>query len=124
MTQEGIALLSERFLRHVQKTDGCWLWTGSRSSGKYGSFRVSGRSLRAHRVAWLLNTGVMPEQDVLHRCDNHHWDKRYMSQYLREFDFRYNVRRTTDAERATIALKATAGKRLMLREPKASRLPE
>ncbi|MBI2815407.1 MAG: IS1595 family transposase [Acidobacteria bacterium] len=47
----------------------------------------------------------------------HHWSKKYLGQYLREFDWRYNVRRLPDMERAVIALKMTGGKRLMLRSP-------
>lgn len=45
----------------------------------------------------------------------HHWDRKYTGQYLREFDWRYNVRKLDDAERALAALKLTSGKRLMLK---------
>ncbi len=48
----------------------------------------------------------------------HHWSKKYMGQYLREFDWRYNVRKLSDIERTIHALKATGGKRLMLKKPK------
>ena len=47
----------------------------------------------------------------------HHWSRQYMPQYLREFDWRYNVRQIPDAERADMVLKKTEGKRLMLRRP-------
>lgn len=47
----------------------------------------------------------------------HHWSRKYLGQYLREFDWRYNVRRLPDMERAIIALKMTGGKRLMLKAP-------
>ena len=47
----------------------------------------------------------------------HHWSKKYLAQYLREFDWRYNVRKLDDAERAVAALKMTSGKRLMLKNP-------
>lgn len=46
----------------------------------------------------------------------HHWSKKYLAQYLREFDWRYNVRKLDDAERALAALKMTSGKRLMLKQ--------
>ncbi len=46
----------------------------------------------------------------------HHWSRRYMGQYLREFDWRYNVRKLDDRERAIIALKMTSGKRMMLKD--------
>ena len=44
----------------------------------------------------------------------HHWSRKYLGQYLREFDWHYNVRKLPDMERAVIALKLTGGKRLML----------
>jgi hypothetical protein len=37
---------------------------------------------------------------------------------LREFDFRYNVRKLNDDARATVAVKKTRGRRLMLKNPK------
>ena len=45
----------------------------------------------------------------------HHWSRKYMGQYLREFDWRYNVRRLPDMKRVVEALKMTGGKRLMLK---------
>ena len=51
----------------------------------------------------------------------HHWGKPYTQQYLNEFTFRYGTRKMKDAERAQIALKATEGKRLMLKEPKSAK---
>ncbi len=50
----------------------------------------------------------------------HHWDRKYMEQYLREFDFRYNVRKMNDQDRSVVAIKKTSGKRLTLKEPKNS----
>ena len=47
----------------------------------------------------------------------HHVGKPYLQQYLNEFEFRFNNRKITDAERADVALKATEGKRLTLRQP-------
>jgi len=43
--------------------------------------------------------------------------KPYLQQYLNEFDFRYNHRKVTDAERTALALKICEGKRLTLRTP-------
>jgi len=45
----------------------------------------------------------------------HHWSKKYMGQYLREYDWRYNVRALPDVERSVVALKMTVGKRLVLK---------
>jgi len=47
----------------------------------------------------------------------HHVGRGYLQQYLNEFDFRYNARKVSDSERTILALKATEGKRLTLREP-------
>ncbi len=49
----------------------------------------------------------------------HHWSRKYLGQYLREFDWRYNVRKLDDMERALVALRMTSRKRLMLRAPAA-----
>lgn len=70
----------DRFWSKVNKTDACWLWTGAVSGRlKYGSFangrvnrngRMVAWPLAAHRVAWLLTHGFLPEgQSVLHHCD-------------------------------------------------------
>ncbi len=51
----------------------------------------------------------------------HHVGKAYLDQYLREFDYRYNVRDMNDADRFRLAVKKTGGKRLTLRNPKEAR---
>ncbi|MBV9498670.1 MAG: IS1595 family transposase [Acidobacteriaceae bacterium] len=48
----------------------------------------------------------------------HHVGKQYLDQYLREFDFRYNVRKLNDRDRSVLAIKKTSGKRLTLKQPK------
>ena len=50
----------------------------------------------------------------------HHWGRKYLDQYLKEFDWRYNVRKLPDMERTVVALKMAAGKRLMLKPPSQS----
>ena len=50
----------------------------------------------------------------------HHWGRGYLQQYLNEFDFRYNNRKVSDSERTILALRATEGKRLTLRQPKSA----
>ena len=45
----------------------------------------------------------------------HHMSEAHLSRYTSEFDFRYNTRKNTDAERADQALKGAAGKRLTYR---------
>jgi hypothetical protein len=50
----------------------------------------------------------------------HHIGKQYLDQYLREFDYRYNVRKMNDNDRTILAIRKTSGKRLMLKNPKGS----
>jgi len=71
MTERGLSL-QERFERHVQRTEKCWLWTASTDSDGYGTFYVGAhRIYLAHRVAWELYRGPIPEgMCVLHSCDN------------------------------------------------------
>ena len=60
----------DRFWSKVEKSDGCWLWTAG-TSGKYGSFRIDGSATTAHRVAYALEVGPVPEGLVLdHLCRN------------------------------------------------------
>lgn len=65
--------LAERFWEKVIKTNTCWLWNACfhRNSG-YGSFGIS-RSItdHAHRIAWILTYGPIPEGlFICHKCDN------------------------------------------------------
>lgn len=62
--------LLERFLKKVNKTDGCWLWTGC-VAGRYGLIRDNHKGLRAHRVSHQLFKGPTPSDlEVMHTCDN------------------------------------------------------
>jgi len=52
----------ERFLAKVDKQpNGCWHWTATISDAGYGRFRVDGTSLRAHRFAYQLFVGPIPQ---------------------------------------------------------------
>jgi hypothetical protein len=61
----------ERFWAKVQKSDGCWIWTGSQNRKGYGWVGVPGRQTKlAHRVSWVLANGHLDASAcVLHRCD-------------------------------------------------------
>lgn len=63
---------AEAFLRRVQKSDGCWLWMGSRNAYGYGIFLMPGeRAVRAHRYAYELWKGKIADGHVvMHICDN------------------------------------------------------
>jgi hypothetical protein len=62
----------ERFWARVQRGDGCWLWTGARRSNGYGTYSVGrGRTTTAHRVAFVLSGGTIPDgYQVDHLCKN------------------------------------------------------
>lgn len=55
-----------RFQSKIKKTARHWEWTGTihRKTG-YGCFRVPGHQLLAHRVAWILLVGPIPEDMTL-----------------------------------------------------------
>lgn len=57
--------LANRFWAKVDKTDECWLWTGTLTSHGYGQFKVNNRRLRAHRVAYGLTIGPIPDGAIL-----------------------------------------------------------
>lgn len=66
--------LAERFWPKVEKTETCWIWRGSRQSNGYGQINPGGDGLaplRAHRVAYELVRGPIPDGLILdHLCRN------------------------------------------------------
>lgn len=64
---------AERFWDKVQKTDGCWIWTGKKNWLGYGTVYIGPHHFRAaHRVAYeLAGKGIIPQElKCLHKCDN------------------------------------------------------
>jgi hypothetical protein len=61
-----------RFWAKVEIGPGCWNWTGAMNPSGYGRFAAEGRTLHgAHRVAFQLNGGAIPEGMVIdHICRN------------------------------------------------------
>jgi hypothetical protein len=61
-----------RFWAKVYRGAGCWEWAANRLKAGYGTFAVSRCNMHlAHRVAWELTSGPIPEGlRVLHHCDN------------------------------------------------------
>lgn len=50
---------------------GCWLWTASKNAKGYGRFNLNGNTQAAHRVAYELFFGPIPNGlFVCHFCDN------------------------------------------------------
>ena len=64
--------METKFLRKVDKTETCWNWTGRLDIGGYGRFsRGSGHWTKAHRTAYELYKGPIPEGLVVrHMCNN------------------------------------------------------
>lgn len=64
--------LKERFLKFVEKSDGCWFWLGNRDHDGYGRWTVPELNTRiASRAAYKLFVGPIPDgMSVLHKCDN------------------------------------------------------
>ena len=59
---------AEQFWKNVDKTVGCWIWTGPTDAKGYGRIHPS---LRAHRVAYELTYGpIAAGMCVCHQCDN------------------------------------------------------
>lgn len=60
-----------RFWSKVDKSGKCWDWQGTRNPGGYGSFQVSGHTASAHRIAFTLTFGRIPDGlDIDHMCHN------------------------------------------------------
>jgi hypothetical protein len=65
---------------HKASENECWEWQGAKTYGSgrhgkhlppYGEFRLNGKVVGAHRVAWLLTNGAIPAgKEVCHKCDN------------------------------------------------------
>ena len=58
------------FSKLVRVPSGCLEWQGHKTKG-YGRIKIEDRDYLAHRVAWIIAYGSIPEElDCLHRCDN------------------------------------------------------
>lgn len=67
------ALIAGNFWDWVDGSDpdGCWPWTRGRMSTGHGTLRNGKTTMLAHRFAWELTFGPIPEGLVIcHTCDN------------------------------------------------------
>lgn len=68
--------IAQRFWEKVPERspwpDECWQWRGGGAGEGYGMFRIStGKTERAHRVAWRLTGSEIPEgMELDHACRN------------------------------------------------------
>lgn len=59
------------FWERADVTDGCWTWASTRNHEGYGVIRIASKMVRAHRVAYMLSVGSIPDGQVIrHSCDN------------------------------------------------------
>lgn len=64
---------NERFWSKACKTGTCWLWQAYVDERGYGTYRLAGRMRKAHRVAYELAVGPIPEGMVIdHLCRVRH----------------------------------------------------
>jgi hypothetical protein len=72
-TKAELLPYADKFWSGVAKAgdDDCWLWTLGKDGKGYGGIGIQGRSLRCHKIAYLLVKGDIPAGlQVRHECDN------------------------------------------------------
>ena len=63
--------LTSRLWSKVDKSQGCWNWTGCRNYSGYGVVAVRRIQFRVHRVAYEVLCGFIPDDLIVcHHCDN------------------------------------------------------
>ena len=61
----------DRFNKKIEKSDNCHSWSAARQKQGYGMFSYDGKSMPAHRFAYLLYKGDIAENMVVHQtCEN------------------------------------------------------
>lgn len=63
----------ERFMSfvYIDKTTNAWLWTGGLTSNGYGQFWAKGKSISAHRYAYIMRYGKITKgMCVCHKYEN------------------------------------------------------
>jgi hypothetical protein len=73
--RQPIPNLYTRFLAKVEVNSfdpkACWVWLGAGKGNGYGNMTIGGIQVGAHRVAYQLFCGDVPDgMDVCHSCDN------------------------------------------------------
>lgn len=65
--------ISDRFWSkvNIRSAEECWPWTAAKGKGGYGEFGVNRTAKKAHRVAYELAFGSIPDGLVIdHTCHN------------------------------------------------------
>ena len=51
--------------------EACWLWTGKPGLGGYGYIGIEGKKYSVHRLAYMLEVGMIPKRTIVKRiCKN------------------------------------------------------
>lgn len=66
-----VRVSEQRFWKSVDRKDPaeCWEWKLYKDKRGYGDFTLGQSKAKAHRIAFALSNGYLPEV-VRHRCDN------------------------------------------------------
>ena len=68
---DRVSMLERLASRSVRVDSGCIVWRGCVAGRGYGVIGSANCQVYAHRAAWLVHRGPIPESMcVLHRCDN------------------------------------------------------
>lgn len=64
--------LQDRFWKYINKTDSCWMWTGTKTIHGYGYLIYWPTRVHhtVHRISWRIHRGEIPiGKFILHKCD-------------------------------------------------------
>lgn len=71
MPTSGRPVLDDPLSRFLAPRGDCVEWTGAKFKSGYGEAHHRGKHWRAHRLAWTMANGPIPDGlHVLHSCDN------------------------------------------------------
>jgi hypothetical protein len=65
--------IQKRFWNRVRRIgiNKCWPWLGCIATDGYGTIKIDGKQLKAHRLSYLVNIGQIPDGFVVdHICEN------------------------------------------------------
>ncbi len=60
--------LPQRFWDKIKLSNDCWEWISTKNAQGYGTFKMDGRTHRAHRL--MAGVGLNEKNVVRHVCDN------------------------------------------------------
>lgn len=110
--------LTQRFFKHVEKTEKCWNWLASGRGNGYGCFKFAGKVIDTHRFVWFLTYNKWPEKWILHKCDN---KKCVNPEHLYEGTPRENYWDMRNGENAYISPKIYTARELAIKHREANR---